>query len=108
MTGAQNLAKLCTWNHLDFGKQRPPSDTIFCYDVDPFSGLDRTLEVTAKDALDAMELSLCRGGSTVQGLERGQDSALCQQLLAARPERKPATTPPANAEGRSSPPGSRR
>ena len=34
-----------------------------------------------------MELSLCRGGSTVQGLERGQDSALCQRLLAARPER---------------------
>ena len=108
LTGAQNLAKLCTWNHLDFGKQRQPSDTFFCYDVDPFSGLDRTLEVTARDAVDAMELSLCRGGSTVQGLERGQDSALCQQLLTARPERKPATTPPANAEGRSSPPGSRR
>ena len=48
LTGAQNLAKLCTWNHSDFGKQRPPSDAIFCYDVDPFSGLDRTLEVTAK------------------------------------------------------------
>lgn len=106
-TGAQDLAKLCTWNHFDYGKQRPPSDTIFCYDVDPFSGLDRTAEVTGRDNLSATELSLCRGGSTVQGLERGQDSALCQQLLNARPERKPATTPPANGQGRSSPPGAR-
>jgi hypothetical protein len=107
MTGAQDLAKLCTWNHFDYGKQRQPSDTVFCYDVDPFSGLDRTLEVTGRDNVNAMELSLCRGGSTVQGLERGQDSALCQQLLNTRPERKPATTPPANAQGRSLPPGSR-
>ncbi|MGB7265607.1 MAG: hypothetical protein WBC92_08850 [Terracidiphilus sp.] len=108
MTGVDNRAKLCTWNHLDFGKQKQPSDTIFCYDVDPFSGLDRTQEVTGRDNVDAMKLSLCRGQDTVQGLERGQDSALCGKLLNSQPLRKPVTTPPANNQGRSTPPGGRR
>lgn len=107
MTGAQDLAKLCTWNHFDYGKQRQPSDTIFCYDADPFSGLDRTQEVTGRDNLSGMELNLCQGENTVEGLERGQDSPLCRGLLNARPERKPATTPPVNAQGRSLPAGSR-
>jgi hypothetical protein len=106
LTSDENRVRLCTWNHLDFGKKRLPSDTIFCYDVDPISGLDRTLEVTGRDA-DAMKLSLCRGQNNVQGLERGQDSTLCEQLLHAQPERKPVTTPPANNQGRSAPPRSR-
>jgi hypothetical protein len=108
MSGENGVAELCTWNHFDFGKQKPPSDTIFCYDVDPFSGLDRTLEVTGRDNKQAMELRLCRGQDTVQGAERGQDSALCEQLLNKQPQRRPATTPPANNVGHSSPPGGRR
>jgi hypothetical protein len=108
MTGAENRAKLCTWNHFDYGKQRQPSDTIFCYDVDPFSGLDRTLEVTGRESIQSMEVSLCRGQNAVQGLERGQDSGLCEGLLKTQPERRPVTTPPANNQGRSAPPGGRR
>ena len=107
MSSGNGLAELCTWNHFDFGKQKPPSDTIFCYDVDPFSGLDRTVEVTGREKEEAMELRLCRGQDTVQGVARGQDSALCQQLLNKEPQRRPATTPPANNLGRSSPPGGR-
>ena len=107
VTGGNGLAELCTWNHFDFGKQKPPSNTIFCYDVDPFSGLDRTQEVTGRANEEAMELRLCRGQDTVQGVARGQDSALCQQLLNKEPQRRPATTPPANNLGRSSPPGGR-
>ena len=106
LTGDSGLASLCTWNHFDFGKQKRPNDTIFCYDVDPFSGLDRTQEVTG-NRVDAMKLRLCQGEDTVQGLERGQDSALCEQVLKGAPQRKPVTTPPANNEGRSAPPGGR-
>jgi hypothetical protein len=99
-------AQLATWNHFDYGKQKRPSDTIFRYDVDPFSGLERTLELTGDDA-KSMELRLCRGQDTVQGLERGQDSPLCVQLLAAQPQRRPVTTPPANNRGQSTPPAIR-
>jgi hypothetical protein len=100
-------AQLVTWNHFDYGKQRPPSDTLFRYDVDPISGMERTLELTGDDA-KSMEVRLCRGQDTVQGLELGQDSSLCGQLLAAQPQRKPVTTPPANNRGQSAPPGSRK
>ncbi len=101
-------AQLVTWNHFDYGEVRQPSDTIFRYDVDPLSGLERTMELTGGDA-KSMELRLCRGQDTVQGLERGQDSPLCVQLLAAQPQRKPVTTPPANNRGQSSArPGSRK
>jgi hypothetical protein len=101
MAGPDGRALLSTWNHFDFGKQRAPSDTIFRYDVDPISGLERTVELTGQDA-QAMKLRLCRGQDTVQGLERGQDSALCEQLLNTQPQRKPVTTPPANNRGQSS------
>ena len=67
------------------------------------SGLERTYELTGNDA-KAMELRMCRGQDTVQGLARGQDSELCQQLLNAQPQRKPVTTPPANNRGQSAPP----
>jgi hypothetical protein len=106
MAGPDGRAFLSTWNHFDYGKVRQPSDTLFRYDVDPFSGLERTVELTRDDA-DAMELRLCRGQDIVQGLERGQDSALCQQLLNAQPQRKPVTTPPANNRGKSVPPAVR-
>jgi hypothetical protein len=100
MSGAENHAYLCTWNHFDYGKKRQPSDTIFRYDVDPMAGLDRTVELTRDDA-EAMKLRLCRAQDAIQGVERGQDSELCQQLLSTRPERKPVTTPPANNRGQS-------
>jgi hypothetical protein len=98
--------ELCTWNHFDYGKQKPPTDVLFRYDRDPFSGLDRTVALTG-DPADAMKLRLCRGQDAVQGLARGQDSPLCQSLVNPRTDRHPVTTPPANNRGRSVPPGSR-
>ncbi|MGB6744974.1 MAG: hypothetical protein WBE38_15105 [Terracidiphilus sp.] len=101
--------ELCTWNHFDYGKQKPPEDVLYQYDRDPFSGLDRT-EVLSGKMADDMELKLCRGQDSVQGLERGQDSPLCQDLVnpahGSGRERHPVTTPPANNRGRSAPPGS--
>lgn len=99
MSGAENRAFICTWNHFDYGKTREPSDTLFRFDVDPMTGLDRTEELTRQDA-EAMKLRLCSGQDTVDGVERGQDSELCKQLLAAPSQRKPVTTPPANNRGR--------
>jgi hypothetical protein len=103
MSEADGRALLATWNHFDYGKQKRPSDTVFRFDVDPMTGLDRTVELTGHDA-EQMELRLCRGQDTVQGLQRGQDSALCTQLLNQQPQRKPVTTPPANNRGQSAVP----
>ena len=100
MSGAENHAYLCTWNHFDYGNKRQPSDTIFRYDVDSMTGLERTVELTRENA-EAMKLRLCRGQDAIQNLERGQDSPLCQQLLGTQPQRKPVTTPPANNRGQS-------
>ena len=107
MTEPGGRAMVVTWNDFDYGKQRKPADTLFRFDVDPMSGLERTYEVTGEDA-KAMELRMCRGQDTVQGLARGQDSALCRQLLNAQPQRKPVTTPPANNRGQSAPPAVRK
>jgi len=106
MSEADGHAFLCTWDHFDYGKKREPSDTIFRFDVDPVSGLDRTAVVSG-EAASAMKLRICRGQDSVQGLARGQDSAICQQLLDENAGRKPVTTPPANNRGRSHPPGVR-
>ena len=106
MAEPDGRAFLCTWNHFEYGKIRPPSNTMFRYDVDPQSGLERTVELTRADA-DAMELRLCRGQNTVQGLERGQDSQVCQQMLIEQPQRRPVTSPPANNRGKSAPPAAR-
>ncbi len=95
-----------TWNHFDYGKEKPAEDFVYRYDLDPFSGLERTQLLSGKDA-GAMKLRLCRGQDALPGLARGQDAPLCQQLVNPRPERKPVTTPPANNRGRSAPPGSR-
>jgi hypothetical protein len=103
MSDADGRALLATWNHFDYGKQKRPFDTVFRYDVDPMTGLDRTVEITGHDAQE-MELRLCRGQDTVQGLARGQDSALCTQLLNEQPQRRPVTTPPANNRGQSAAP----
>lgn len=97
---------LATWNHYDYGTEKPAEDYVYRYDLDSFSGLERTQLVSNKEG-EAMKQRLC----TVQGLPanlaRGQDSALCQQYVHARPERRPATGPPPNNRGRSVPPGTR-
>ena len=97
---------LATWNHFDYGKQKPAEDFIYRYDIDPFSGLDRTGVIGAKE-MEAMKQRLCSGPGTIPGLARGQDSALCRQLTPLRAERKPVTTPPANNRGQSLGPGAR-
>jgi len=97
---------LATWNYFDYGKQKPPSDILYRYDVDPLSGLERTQMLSGKDA-DAMKQRLCRAQDAVPGLARGQDSQLCQNTLTPHYERKPVTTPPANNRGQSAP-GTRR
>ena len=98
-------AQLCTWNHFDYGKGKDPEDVVYRYDRDPFSGLDRSSVLSGKMRED-IELKLCRGQDNVQGLERGQDSPLCEQLVNPRPGRRPVTAPPANNQGRSVPYGS--
>jgi hypothetical protein len=90
-----------TWSHFDYGGQKPPQDYIYRYDLDPFSGLERTQLLSGKDA-EAIKLRLC-GGSVLPGFSHGQDSSLCQPRGNPRPERKPVTTPPANNRGKSVP-----
>ena len=97
---------LYTWSHFDYGRDREPSDTIYRYDVDSISGLERALPLLGKDA-DAARLRICTGQDAIPGLARGQDSPLCQQIAGLKPTRRLVTTPPANNHGRSVPPGSR-
>ena len=97
---------VATWSHFDYDNKKPSSDVVFRYEVDPLSGLERSQQVVGKDA-DALELRLCRGQDAVPDLQRGQDSALCRQLIGPIPERRPVTTPPANNHGKSAPPGRR-
>jgi hypothetical protein len=95
---------LGTWSHFDYGGQKPAEDYIYHYDVDPLSRLERMQMLSGKDA-DAFKLRICRAGESISGLARGQDSPLCQKLVNPHGERKPNTSPPANAHGRSVPPG---
>jgi len=97
-----------TWEHFDYGKEKDPEDFIYRYDLDPFSGLERSQMLSGKEA-EAMKQRLCGGQGAVAGLGlgRGQDSQLCRQTAPARPERRPVTTPPGNNHGQSAPPGSR-
>jgi hypothetical protein len=95
-----------TWNHFDYGRNKDAGDFVYRYDLDPFSGLERTQSLSGKDA-EAMKLRLCNPQGTLPGLARGQDAPLCQQYVKPRVERKPVTTPPANNHGQSAPPGSR-
>lgn len=88
MTGENGVSQLVTWNHFDYGKDRPPEDSIFRYDVDPFSGLDRNQIVSGKQA-EAMKTALCNAQNAVTGLARGQNSELCQEVLHTPQFRKP-------------------
>ena len=89
---------IATWSHFDHDNGKPSDDYVYRYDVDPLSGLERSLPLAGKDA-DAMELRICRAQDAIPDLERGQDSALCRKLVPPASERKPVTTPPANNHG---------
>jgi hypothetical protein len=106
MADPNEVALVGTWNHFDHGKQKPPEDYVYRYDLDSFSGLERTRLLSGKEA-DAMKQRLCGSQDAVPGLARGQDSPLCQQIVKPRYERKPVTTPPANNRGQSAPPRAR-
>ena len=106
MAEANGRELIGTWNYFDYGQQKPPEEFVYQYDLDPGSRLERVQLLSAKNA-EAMKQRLCRAGDAVPGLARGQDSALCQQILKPRFERKPVTTPPANNHGQSVPPGAR-
>ncbi|MGA2651093.1 MAG: hypothetical protein ABSF28_11245 [Terracidiphilus sp.] len=97
---------VATWAHFDYGKQKPPEDYLFRYDLDPLTRLERTDTLVGKDA-DAMKQKICRASNTTPGMARGQDSPLCQVTEKAKPERRPVTTPPANNRGQSVPPAAR-
>lgn len=97
---------LGTWNHLDYGKDKPSEDAVNRYDIEPQRGTERSVVLTGKDAA-SMKDRLCRAQDAVPGLSRGQDSSLCQVSVKPRTLRKPVTTPPANNHGQSRPPGAR-
>ena len=80
VTAGNGIAQLITWNHFDYGSGKPPGDSIFRYDVDPFSGLDRTAVVSGKQ-LETTKVALCSAQDAVAGLARGQDSDLCSEVL---------------------------
>ena len=97
---------IATWNHFDYGKMKPAEDYLYQYDVDPWTGLDRNLVISGKDA-ELLKRRLCLATDAVSGLEAGQDSALCAPY-ARVVTRQPVTTPPPKAFGRSTPPGTHR
>lgn len=95
-------ALLYTWSHFDYGKDKEASDSLYRYDLDPRSGLERALPILGKEA-ESAKLRICKGQDAILGLERGQDSEMCVKLAGTRPDRRPVTTPPANNRGRSTP-----
>ena len=106
LPGPNGREMLGAWNHFDYGKAKPPEDFVYRYDVDSFNGLERTQLLSGKEA-EAMRQRLCTVQIAPGALARGQDSMLCQQTVHPRAERRPVTSPPANNQGRSVPPGSR-
>jgi hypothetical protein len=95
---------LATWLHYDYGKQKSPDDYIYRFGVDPFNSVEQTAVMTRKEG-EELKPRLCSAQNAPQGMSRGQDSPLCDPFR-ARAERRPVTTPPPNAQGRSVPPGS--
>jgi hypothetical protein len=106
LAGPSGLEQVGTWNHFDYGKEKPAEDFVYRYDLDPSSNLERTQLLSGKEA-EAMKQRLCNFQGT-GSVARGQESMLCQQTVHVRPERRPTTSPPANNQGRSVPPGSHR
>jgi hypothetical protein len=115
LSNGEGHMALYTWNHFDYPKPRPAEDYITRYDLDPFSHLERTVVYTQPTPhtdkmtrqLADFELKLCRADTAPQGLARGQDTPLCQNMLDQLTPRKPVTTPPANNRGQSAPPAAR-
>jgi hypothetical protein len=105
LSGPNGRELVGSWNHFDYGKEKPAEDFVFRYDLDPLSGLERMQLLSGKEA-DAMKQRLC-GFQGTGSVARGQDSLLCQQTIHPHAERRPTTTPPANNQGRSVPPGAR-
>lgn len=103
---------LATWTHFDYGKEKPAEDFVYRYGVDDYSGLESTILTSGKKEVPAMMERICAAQPASPGLARGQDSAPCTGPTPKQPartrERKPTTTPPANAQGRSTPPGVRK
>jgi len=97
---------MATWSHFDHGPDQDAIDSVFRYDLDPFSGLERTQLLTGKEA-ESIKQRLCAAQADVNGLARGQDSTLCRLAPKPRVERKPVTTPPGNNHGQSQPPRAR-
>lgn len=94
---------VATWSHFDYDNKKPSNDVVFRYDLDPMTGMERSIQLVGKDA-DEMALRLCRAQDAVPDLQRGQDSALCRDMIKPLTERKPVITPPANNRGKSAPP----
>jgi hypothetical protein len=97
---------IATWSHFDYANKKPSDDFVYRYDLDPFSGLERSLPLTGKDASD-MQQRICQVQDAVANLERGQDSLLCQRYAKPVAERRLVTTPPGNNRGKSTPGGRR-
>ncbi len=95
---------LATWSRYDYGGKKPVQDYIYRYDRDPFTGLDRVLMLSGKDE-DAMKQRICDARQENATLARGQDAVFCQAYAHVRTGWKPVTTPPANNQGQSVPPG---
>jgi hypothetical protein len=106
MADGNGRETLGTWNYLDYGKEKPAEETVYRYDIDPQGDVERTQLISGRDAA-SMKDRLCRAQDGVPGLSRGQDSSLCMTSQKPHYERKPVTTPPANNEGQSRPPGTR-
>jgi hypothetical protein len=106
MADGNGRETLGTWNYLDYGKQKPAEETVYRYDLDPQTDVERTQLLSGRDAATLKD-RLCRAQDAVPGLSRGQDSFLCQTSQKPHFERKPVTTPPANNQGQSRPPGAR-
>jgi hypothetical protein len=106
LTQPNGRSLMCTWNHIDHNTQKA-EEIVACYDLDPLTGQERTQTFTRTPALP-IKLRICSAQNPIPGFERGQDSAVCQQIQKSHPVRKPVTTPPANNRGQSAPPGPRR
>lgn len=105
MSDSNGHETLGTWTHIDYGKTKPADDFIYRYDVDSTTDIERNQLLFGRDAT-TMKDRLCHAQDAVPGLFRGQDSPQCE-TAPQKPhyERKPVTTPPANNQGQSRPPG---
>ena len=95
-----------TWNHFNYGKEKPAEDYVYKYDLVSLSHLERVRQLSGKEA-NLMKQRICRAQDAVPGLARGQDSPLCEQYTGLHIYRRPNTTPPANNRGQSRPPAAR-